>query len=97
MSRWFRIAAMVLVVALLVGLYRAKTDAGAARAHAQALQAEITEAESNIRRLKAEIAAQETPARVEALARRELRLEPGRAQPLPESEMDRLLPAPRGR
>jgi cell division protein FtsL len=92
MTRWYRLAAMALILTLLVGLYRAKTDASAAQARLRALEAEITETQVNIQGLKAEIAALETPARIEALARRELKLTPGAAAPLPESEMDRLLP-----
>lgn len=98
MMRAFQIAAAVLILALAVGLYRAKTDAGAARARVRDLQTNITETRADIRELKAEIAHLETPARVEALAKQELKMEPGReARALPERALDEALPAPRVR
>jgi len=95
MIRAFQIAAAVLIVALVVGLYRSKTDASAARQRVNALETEISETEADIRALRAEVAHLETPARVEALARRELKMEPaGGVRALPERAIDRTLPAP---
>lgn len=95
MIRAFQIAAAVLIVALIVGLYRSKTDASAARQRVQTLETEISETESDIRALRAEVAHLESPARVEALARRELKMEPaGGTRALPERAIDRTLPAP---
>lgn len=93
--RAFQIAAAVLIVVLFVGLYRAKTDASAARQRVQAIETEIGETQADIRALRAEVAHLESPARVEELARRELKMEPaGGARALPERAIDRTLPAP---
>ena len=96
MRRWLNIVAVVIIVALAVGLYKAKTDAAAARAHVRELETRIADAQADMRALRAEIAHLETPARVEALAQRQLGLEVGReAQALPQSAIDERLPAPR--
>lgn len=95
MIRAFQIAAAVLVLVLVVGLYRSKTDASAARQRVHALETEIGEKQADIRALRAEVAHLESPARVEELARRELKMEPaGGARALPERAIDRTLPAP---
>lgn len=95
MIRAFQIAAVVLILALVVGLYRAKTDASAARGRVADLREEIVDTEADIRELRAEIATLETPARVEALAKQKLRMTPGGAQaPLPERAIDETLPPP---
>ena len=96
MIRTFQIVAAVVVLALVVGLYRAKTDASAARAHVRDLTADIAETKADIRELRAEIATLETPARVEALAKQELRLAPAsEAPPQPVRSLPQSLPAPR--
>ncbi|MGE3142721.1 MAG: hypothetical protein AB7L65_05330 [Hyphomonadaceae bacterium] len=96
MKRIFQIAAAVLVTVLVVGLYRAKTEAGAARTRVRALETEIAETQADIRALRAEAATLESPARIEGLARRELHLTPGAAaRAQPESALDAALPPPR--
>jgi cell division protein FtsL len=93
-KRAFQIAAAVLILVLVVGLYRAKTEAGSARARVHALQTEITETQADIRELRAETAALETPARIEALAERRNMQIGAQARALPERAIDEALPAP---
>lgn len=96
MRRWLHVVAVVIILALVVGLYKAKTDAAAARAHVRQLETQIADAQADMRALRAEIAHLETPARVEALAQRQLGLQVGReSQALPQSAIDERLPAPR--
>lgn len=94
MKRAFQIAAAVLILVLVVGLYRAKTEAGAARGRVHALQAEISETQADIRELRAETAALETPARIEALAEKRNMQIGAQARALPERSIDEALPAP---
>ncbi len=94
MIRAFQLAAICLILALVVGLYRAKTDASAARTRVNDLRAEITDTRADIRELRAEIATLETPARVETLAKQKLQMSPGRApETMPERRLSSL-PAP---
>lgn len=94
--RMFQIVAALLVVALVIGLYRAKTEAGAARLRVRALQGDIAARQADINALRAEVAHLESPARVDALAKRELTLAPGgAASARPETEIAAALPAPR--
>lgn len=93
--RGLQIAAAVLIVALAIGLYRAKSDAARTQAHVRELQQEIEEREAALRELRAEIAERESPANVERLAEDRLGASPGSAgAPLPETEIARRLPAP---
>jgi cell division protein FtsL len=78
-TKWFQIAALVVIAVLAVALYSSKTDAMRSRAHVNAMKAEIAETRADIRALEAEVAMLESPARVEALAREYLTLEPGAA------------------
>lgn len=95
MIRAFQIAAVVLILALVVGLYRAKTEASSARGRVADLQEEIVDTRADIRELRAEIATLETPARVEALAKQKLNMTPGGAHtPLPERALENALPPP---
>jgi cell division protein FtsL len=97
MRRTLQVLAGVLIVALVIGLYKEKTDAAAARAHVRALQTEIAAAQADMRALRAEIAHLESPGRVEALAERHLDLKSGaEAETLPETAIDRSLPAAGG-
>ena len=94
--RTLHILAGVLIVVLVVGLYKAKSDAAKAQAHVRNLQGQIQNTEADMRALRAEIAHLESPARVEALARRELGATAGaESAVLPESAIDRRLPAAR--
>jgi hypothetical protein len=95
-KRTLHIAAAVIVVALAIGLYRAKSDAAKTEAHVRALQAEVSEREAGLRALRADIAEQEGPANIERLAEERLGAVVGsESTALPESAIDDRLPAPR--
>lgn len=92
----YAVAALI-IVALAVGLYKAKTDAARTQAHVRQLQQEIAESEADLRALRAEIAELETPARIEALAEDHLGAVVGsESAALPESAIKQRLPPPRG-
>lgn len=76
MKRLFDIAAVVLVALLAFGVYKAKTEADAARAKAAALAARAAEEAQAVRALEAEISRLEDPRRLEALARDKLGMRP---------------------
>lgn len=95
MKRLFYASAVILVIVLAVGLYKAKTDAAQARADVHALEQRIEDAQADLRALRAEIAQLESPGRVEELAEEHLGLEPAEgAAALPEDAIARNLPAP---
>lgn len=94
--RGLQIAAALLIVALAVGLYRAKSDAAKTEANVRTLQAEIAEREATMRELRSEIAQRESPAEIERLAEERLGLVVGsESAALPESAIGDHLPAPR--
>jgi hypothetical protein len=94
--RALQIVAAVIVVALAIGLYRAKSDAAKTEAHVRALREEIGQREAALRELRAEIAQRESPANVEALAEDRLGAVVGsESAALPETAIDERLPAPR--
>lgn len=93
--RALHIAAVVVIVALAVGLYRAKSDASKTERHVRELQTEITEREAGLRALRAEIATQESPENIERLAEQHGAVVGDEATALPESAMADRLPAPR--
>ncbi len=96
LTRWLQIGAAVLVVALAIGLYKAKTDAARTQSHVRQLERQIEEREADLRALRAEIAHLESPARVEQLAEDHLGAVVGsEGAALPESAIDQRLPAPR--
>jgi cell division protein FtsL len=96
LTRWLQIGAAVLVVALAIGLYKAKTDAARTQSHVRQLERQIDEREADLRALRAEIAHLESPARVEQLAEDHLGAVVGsESAALPESAIDQRLPAPR--
>jgi cell division protein FtsL len=96
--RGLQIVAAILVVVLVVGLYKAKSDASRAEAHVRQLHLTIDETEASNRALNAEIAHLESPAHVEQLAQEHLDVAPGaQSAALPESTMANRLPAPRNR
>lgn len=98
LRRALHVLAAVIIVALAIGLYRAKSDAAKTEARVRQLQQEIEEAEADLRGLRSEIAQLESPARIESLAEEELGLVIGReSAALPESAIDQRLPAPRAR
>ena len=88
--------AAVIIVALVVGLYKAKTDAARTEAHVRQLQEQIAQSEADLRALRAEIAALESPARVEGLAKDHLGVTVGsESAALPEAALAERLPPPR--
>jgi cell division protein FtsL len=96
MRRALHIIMALLVVVLVVGLYKAKTDAAQTEAHVRQLQHQIADEESDQRALKAEIAHLESPQNVQQLAQSHLELTPAQqGQALPTSQIDQRLPAPR--
>ena len=96
--RGLQIVAAILVVVLVVGLYKAKSDASRAEQHVRQLQHDIAETEASSRALRAEIAHLESPANVEQLAEQHLDASPGaQSAALPENTMASHLPAPRER
>ena len=93
-----QIGAGLLIVALAIGLYKAKTDAAKTEAHVRELQGEIAESEAAMRALRAEIAHLESPERIERLAEQHLGVSAGEETPaLPESAINARLPAPRAK
>lgn len=93
--RNLQIGAGVLIVALAVGLYKAKTDAARTEAHVRQLQNQVDEREADMRALRAEIAHLESPARVEALAEEHLGARVGsESAALPVSAIANRLPPP---
>lgn len=98
MRRALHIIAALIIVALAIGLYRAKSDAAKTEAHVRELQRQIEEREADLRALRSEIAQLESPARIEDLAERELGLVVGgESAALPESAIANRLPPPRTR
>ena len=91
----YAVAALI-IVALVVGLYKAKTDAARTEAHVRQLQHQVEESEADLRALRAEIAALESPARIEALAEDHLGVRVGsEGAALPENAIKQRLPPPR--
>ncbi|MEZ5995045.1 MAG: hypothetical protein R3C25_04770 [Hyphomonadaceae bacterium] len=96
LMRLLHAAAAAIIVALAVGLYRAKSDAARTEAHVRELNTEIADREARLRELRAEIAEQESPGNIEALNQERLGLTVGRdSAALPEHALDERLPAPR--
>jgi cell division protein FtsL len=96
LTRALQIVAVAIIVALAVGLYRAKSDAAHTEAEVRRLHAEIAEREARLRELRADIATLESPANVQELAEDRLGLTLGReSAALPESAINDRLPPPR--
>lgn len=94
--RLLHLLAVALVIVLAIGLYKAKSDAAKAQQHVRELHTEVADGEADLRALRAEIAHLESPARVEALAERELGMVVGsETAALPQSAIGQMLPAPR--
>lgn len=91
----FQIVAALLVAVLVVGLYKAKTDAARTETRVRELQAQIADTEADMRALRAEIARAESPGNIETLAKERLGLvAAGQSAALPETAIDGRLPAP---
>jgi cell division protein FtsL len=98
LTRLFQIAAVIVIAALTVGLYRAKSDAARTEAHVLRLEREVSDREARLRELRAEIAELESPARIERLAEDRLGLVAGgESDALPEEAIGDSLPSPRAR
>ncbi len=96
LRRALHIAAAILVVVLAIGVYKAKTDAARTEAHVRQLQTQIGETEAELRGLRAAIAAQESPGRIEAMSEQHLGLAVGaESAALPESAIGETLPSQR--
>lgn len=96
LTRALQIVAALLIVALAIGLYKAKSDAARTEAHVRELQSEIVEGEADLRALRAEIAELERPERIEALAEDRLGAVVGsESAALPEAAIAQRLPAPK--
>lgn len=95
LRRGFYVVAALLIAALAIGLYKAKTDAARTEAHVRDLQSQIEESEADLRALRAEIAHLESPGRIETLAQDHLGVSVGsEGAVLPENQLDDRLPAP---
>lgn len=93
--RLFQAVAAILVIALAVGLYKAKTDAAHTEARVRALRTQVADTQANMRALRAEIARAESPGNIEAMAQEHLGLVVGdQSAALPETAIDGQLPAP---
>ncbi len=95
LRRALQIGAAILAAALVIGLYKAKTDAARTEARVLEMETRISDTEAEMRALRAEIARAESPANIEAMARTHLGFAAGGQAPaLPNSAMDANLPAP---
>jgi cell division protein FtsL len=91
----YAVAALI-IAALAVGLYKAKTDAARTEAHVRQLQQQIEQSDADLRALRAEIAQLESPARIEDLAETHLGATVGsESAALPEAALAQRLPPPR--
>ena len=70
------LAAIAVLTVLVLVVYLAKTGAGGTRADIDRVQQQITEEQSQIRLLKAEVASEEQPERLAALSAQFLHLQP---------------------
>jgi cell division protein FtsL len=85
----------LIIVALAIGLYKAKTDAARTEANVRDLQQQIEQSQADLRALRAEIAELESPARIEALAEDRLGVVVGsEGAAMPESALSERLPPP---
>lgn len=91
--RLFLPLAILLAAALALGVYKAKSDAHAARTRVAALEEKVTAQRETARSLRAEAQYLQNPKRIEELARTELQMAPAdRTQQRELSELGR--PAP---
>ena len=67
--RWIEIIGVVLVAAMIFSVYLAKAAAASEGARIASLERQITQNGQRVRLLRAEVARQERPARLEALSR----------------------------
>jgi len=76
MTRVINVLAVIVLVAVAFGLYRAKTEAKGDRARVAQLELQLAEAHENVLILRNEIAHLESPERLRELARDRLGLTP---------------------
>ena len=91
MFRAINMIALAAAIVLAIGLYRAKTEAQAARFHVEELQAQIAEERRATAVLRAEIAYLERPERLRELAERFLEMDAMQAGQ--ERDLEEILPA----
>jgi cell division protein FtsL len=95
LRRWLNIACIVLIVVLVIGLYKTKSDASRAEARVAAMEREVAAREADVRALRAEAATLERPERIERLAAEKLGVHPASASVArPEASLGESLPAP---
>lgn len=75
-GRWFTPVALAIILVMAVGVFKAKTDAAAARKRIAEREVQVAAQRDVARGLAAEVQYLENPKRVEALARRELGMAP---------------------
>lgn len=96
MRRLWHIIGIALVVALVVGLYKAKSDAARTQNHVRELESEVGVEGARVRALRAEVARLESPENIERLARERLGAQPGaESNTFPERALADRLPPPR--
>lgn len=96
LTRGFHAVAALIIAALAVGLYKAKTDAARTETHVRQLQQQIEQSDADLRALRAEIAELESPGRIEELAESHLGAAVGsESAALPEAALAQRLPPPR--
>jgi cell division protein FtsL len=76
MRRVVNVLALVLLAALAVGLYRAKTEADDDRRRVRALEAELAQERESVRVMRNEVGYLESPERLRTLAEEQLGLAP---------------------
>lgn len=95
-GRWFVPVAVALIAVLAIGVFKAKSDAAAARRRIAELERQVDAARDQAHGLAAEVQYLENPKRIEALARRELGMAPaGRAQKKTAEDLPPLEAAPK--
>jgi cell division protein FtsL len=75
-GRWFTPVALTIILVMAVGVFKAKTDAAAARKRITDLEAQVAQQRDEAHGLAAEVQYLENPRRIEALSRRELAMAP---------------------
>jgi cell division protein FtsL len=75
-GRWFVPVALALALVMAIGVFKAKTDAAAARKRVAEKELAVAAKRDEARGLAAEVQFLENPRRIEALARRELAMAP---------------------
>lgn len=75
-GRYFAPIAGAIILIMAVGVFKAKTDAAAARKRIAEMEISVAAKRNEARGLAAEVQYLESPKRIEALSRRELKMAP---------------------